>query len=52
MIDGIANGAGITVEAGGEVTRRSETGNVQHYAFVYLIGVVAIVSYYVYLVLH
>ncbi|MGO9605048.1 MAG: NADH-quinone oxidoreductase subunit L [Candidatus Binataceae bacterium] len=52
VIDGAANGAGIAVEAGGEVARRSETGNVQHYAFVYLIGVVAIVSYYVYLVLH
>ncbi|MGO9450047.1 MAG: NADH-quinone oxidoreductase subunit L [Candidatus Binataceae bacterium] len=52
VIDGAANGAGIAVEAGGEVARRSETGNVQHYAFVYLIGVVAIVSYYVYLVIH
>jgi len=52
VIDGAANGAGIAVEAGGEMARRSETGNVQHYAFVYLIGVVAIVSYYVYLVIH
>jgi NADH-quinone oxidoreductase subunit L len=51
LIDGIVNGAGLSVEESGEITRRSETGNVQVYAFVYLVGAVAIVAYYVYLVM-
>ena len=51
LIDGTAVGAGYAVEAGGEMARRSETGNVQHYALVYLIGVVAIVAYYLFLVI-
>ncbi len=50
VIDGAANGAGLAVETGGEAVRRVETGNVQHYAFVYLLGVIAIVAYYLYLV--
>jgi NADH-quinone oxidoreductase subunit L len=49
-IDGAVEGAGITVETGGEVARRAETGNVQHYAFVYLLGVLGIVAYYLFLV--
>ncbi|HYA35873.1 MAG TPA: hypothetical protein VEF03_09640, partial [Candidatus Binataceae bacterium] len=49
-IEGVVNGAGLTVETSGELARRSETGNVQQYAFVYVLGVVAIVTYYVYLV--
>jgi NADH-quinone oxidoreductase subunit L len=52
MIDGIVDGAGLTVETGGQLARRVETGNVQQYAFVYVLGVVAIVSYYLYLVTH
>jgi NADH-quinone oxidoreductase subunit L len=51
-IEGIVNGAGLTVETGGELTRRIETGNVQQYAFVYVLGVLAIVGYYLYLVTH
>jgi NADH-quinone oxidoreductase subunit L len=51
IIDGIVNGAGFGVEGAGDATRRSETGNVQVYAFVYLIGAVGIVAYYVYLVM-
>jgi NADH-quinone oxidoreductase subunit L len=51
LIDGIVNGTGLGVEESGEITRRSETGNVQVYAFVYLVGAVAIVAYYVYLVM-
>jgi len=51
LIDGIVNGTGLGVEEAGEVTRRSETGNVQVYAFVYLLGAVGIVAYYVYLVM-
>jgi NADH-quinone oxidoreductase subunit L len=52
VIDGIVDGTGITVETGGEIARRAETGNVQSYAFVYLLGAVAIVAYYLYLVTH
>jgi NADH-quinone oxidoreductase subunit L len=51
LIDGIVNGAGGGVEGAGDATRRSETGNVQVYAFVYLLGAVGIVAYYVFLVL-
>ncbi|HVN91749.1 MAG TPA: NADH-quinone oxidoreductase subunit L [Candidatus Binataceae bacterium] len=51
VIDGIVNGSGLAVETSGEGLRHSETGNVQHYAFVYLLGAVAIVAYYVYRVM-
>ncbi|HUY28200.1 MAG TPA: NADH-quinone oxidoreductase subunit L [Candidatus Binataceae bacterium] len=51
-IDGAVNGAGITVQAGAQLARRSETGNVQHYAFVYVLGVIGVVAYYLYLVKH
>jgi NADH-quinone oxidoreductase subunit L len=50
VIDGAANGAGLAVETSGQVARRAETGNVQHYALVYLLGVLGIVAYYVLLV--
>jgi NADH-quinone oxidoreductase subunit L len=50
VIDGAAEGAGLAVETGGQVARRSETGNVQHYALVYLLGALGIVAYYVFLV--
>jgi len=50
LIDGIVNGTGLGVEESGDIARRSETGNVQVYAFVYLLGAVGIVAYYVYLV--
>ncbi len=49
-IEGVVNGTGLTVETGGELARRVETGNVQQYAFVYVLGVLAIVAYYLYLV--
>jgi NADH-quinone oxidoreductase subunit L len=52
IIDGIVDGAGLTVETGGQLSRRIETGNVQQYAFVYVLGVLAIVAYYLYLVTH
>jgi len=52
IIDGIVDGAGLTVETGGQLSRRMETGNVQQYAFVYVLGVLAIVAYYLYLVTH
>jgi NADH-quinone oxidoreductase subunit L len=50
VIDGTAVGAGMTVQASGEVARRIETGNVQHYVFVYLLGALGVVAYYLYLV--
>jgi NADH-quinone oxidoreductase subunit L len=51
VIDGIVDRTGLSVEAGGEAARRSATGNVQVYAFVYLLGAVGIVAYYAYLVM-
>jgi NADH-quinone oxidoreductase subunit L len=52
VIDGIVNGAGLSVQTGGQLGRRVETGNVQQYAFVYILGVLGIVAYYLYLVTH
>jgi NADH-quinone oxidoreductase subunit L len=49
-IDGAAEGAALTVETGGEVARRAETGNVQAYAFIYLLGAIGVAAYYLYLV--
>jgi NADH-quinone oxidoreductase subunit L len=51
IIDGIVDGTGLTFENGGEELRKVETGNVQHYAFAYLVGVIAIAAYYAYLVI-
>lgn len=51
VIDGIVDGTGLTVEESGEGLRKVETGNVQHYAFVYLLGVLMIAAYYIYLVM-
>jgi NADH-quinone oxidoreductase subunit L len=52
VIDGIVDGTGLGVEGSGEGLRRIETGNVQHYALAYLLGVIAIAAYYVYLAMH
>jgi NADH-quinone oxidoreductase subunit L len=51
-INGAVDGTGLTVATGGQIARRAETGNVEHYAFVYLLGALAVVGYYVYLVTH
>jgi NADH-quinone oxidoreductase subunit L len=50
VIDGAAEGAGLAVQTGGQVSRRAETGNVQHYAFIYLLGALGVVAYYLFLV--
>jgi NADH-quinone oxidoreductase subunit L len=50
-IDGLVDGTGLTVEAGGDAARRVEDGNVQHYALVYLLGAVAIAAFYLYRVM-
>ncbi|MGH7813805.1 MAG: NADH-quinone oxidoreductase subunit L [Candidatus Binataceae bacterium] len=52
VIDGAVNGAGTAVEAGGEIGRRTETGNVQHYAFAYLVGAVGVAAFCFYLAVH
>ncbi len=52
VIDGTVNGVGTSVQSGSRLARRSETGNVQHYAFVYVLGVLGVVAYYLYLVRH
>jgi NADH-quinone oxidoreductase subunit L len=49
-IDGTATGAALGVATSGQIARRAETGNVQHYAFVYLLGAIGVVGYYLYLV--
>ena len=52
-IDGLVNGTGLHGRSAAATrVRRIETGNVQHYAFVYLLGVLAIAAYYLYLVTH
>src|ERR1022692_2133228 len=51
-IDGAADGAGLAVQTSGQIARRAETGNVQHYAFVYLLGALGVVAYYLFLVTH
>jgi NADH-quinone oxidoreductase subunit L len=51
VIDGIIDGTGLSVETSGDAVRRSQTGNLQVYAFVYLLGAVGIVAYYIYLVM-
>jgi NADH-quinone oxidoreductase subunit L len=49
LIDGLVDGTGNGVEGGGESLRKAETGNVQHYAFAYLAGALAVAAYFVYL---
>ncbi len=51
VIDAMVDGTGLTVEEGGEAVSKAESGNVQLYAFVYLLGALAIVAYYVYRVM-
>jgi NADH-quinone oxidoreductase subunit L len=50
-IDGMVNGAGLAVESTGRLARRVESGNVQHYALLYLFGALGIAAYYLYRVL-
>ena len=47
LIDGFVNGLAGAVGANGNLWRQAQTGNVQHYALVFLGGVVAILAYYV-----
>lgn len=52
VIDGVVDATGLGVEGSGEALRRAATGNVQDYAFAYLLGVLAIAAYYVYRAMH
>ncbi len=47
LIDGMVNGVASVVELQSRIWRRLQTGNVQHYAFTFLVGVVLIVGYFV-----
>jgi NADH-quinone oxidoreductase subunit L len=47
VIDGVANGAGLLVATTSGAWRRLQTGNVQHYALSFLIGVLALLGYWV-----
>lgn len=51
IIDAMVDATGLTVEEGGVAVGKAETGNVQQYAFIYLLGALAIVAYYVYRVM-
>ncbi len=46
VIDGLANGTAGAVGANAGLWRRWQTGNVQHYALSFLVGVLAILGYY------
>jgi NADH-quinone oxidoreductase subunit L len=46
IIDGIVNGVARFIAAQSAIWRRLQTGNVQHYALTFLVGVIVIVGYY------
>ena len=47
VIDGAVNGAALLVAATSGTWRRVQTGNVQHYALSFLVGVLVLVGYWV-----
>ena len=46
MIDGVVNGIGTVVVSTSGAWRRLQTGNVQHYALSFLVGALALATYY------
>lgn len=48
LIDGAVNGVGLAVSGSSGVLRRAQTGSVRAYAFALLLGVVAILGYYLF----
>jgi NADH-quinone oxidoreductase subunit L len=46
VIDGAVNGTGTVMAAASRVWRRLQTGNVQHYALSFLVGVLLLVGWY------
>jgi NADH-quinone oxidoreductase subunit L len=46
VIDGMVNGVGSFVRSQSAIWRRVQTGNVQHYALTFLVGVIVVVAYF------
>jgi NADH-quinone oxidoreductase subunit L len=46
LIEGVVNGVGAFVVSTSGAWRRLQTGNVQHYALSFLVGALALVTYY------
>src|SRR5262249_44583483 len=47
VVDGVVNGAATAVTANGQLWRYVQDGNVQHYALVFLGGVIAVLAFLV-----
>jgi NADH-quinone oxidoreductase subunit L len=48
VIDGMVNGVGSFVRSQSAIWRRVQTGNVQHYALTFLVGVIVVVAYFLF----
>lgn len=48
LIDGSVNGTGKTVSFLGRLFRRIQTGFVQNYAFIFVVGIVVIIGFLIY----
>lgn len=48
VIDGVVNGMGNSVKGSSLFWRRVQTGNIQHYLFGFLAGVLLLLGYYLY----
>jgi NADH-quinone oxidoreductase subunit L len=48
LIDGAVNGVGLAISGSSGLLRRTQTGSVRSYAFAVLLGVVAILGYYLF----
>jgi NADH-quinone oxidoreductase subunit L len=48
VIDGSVNGTGKTVRLAGRILRRLQTGFVQNYAFIFVLGIVLVVGFLIY----
>ncbi|MET0152150.1 MAG: proton-conducting transporter membrane subunit, partial [Candidatus Binatia bacterium] len=46
VIDGLVNGVGGMIQTQSGLWRRLQTGNVQHYAFTFLAGVILVIGYF------
>jgi NADH-quinone oxidoreductase subunit L len=46
VIDGLVNGVAATARGFSTIWRGLQTGNVQHYAAMFLVGVLALIAYY------
>jgi NADH-quinone oxidoreductase subunit L len=48
VIDGMVNGVGSFGRAQSAIWRRIQTGNVQHYALTFLVGVIVVIGYFLF----